>query len=47
MARRRKNVFGMNLFTGVLVAGVTLVAVKFADEIKAQLLNIPVVKDII
>jgi hypothetical protein len=47
MARRRKNVFGMNIFTGVLVSGIVLVAVKFHDEIKAQLLNIPVVKDIV
>ncbi|MDR5590249.1 hypothetical protein [Christiangramia sp. SM2212] len=45
MARTKKKYFGMNLFTGLLLGGVVLAAVKFHEEIKAQLSNIPVVKD--
>lgn len=45
MARTKRKYFGMNLFTGLIVAGITVAVVKFHEEIKAQLLNIPIVKD--
>lgn len=45
MPRTKRKYFGMNLFTGLLLSGVVIAAVKFSNEIKAQLSNIPVIKD--
>ncbi len=45
MAYKRKKVFGANLFTAAVVGAAAFIGVKFHDEIKTQLSNVPVLKD--